>query len=130
MAQARRMTKQRSLILSELRKLTSHPTADEMYNIVRKKMPRISLGTVYRNLDLLAGDQEILKLEHAGFQKRFDGNIMPHQHVRCTHCGKVADVMPPVSVPEMPDAMAVPGFEVTSASLEFYGTCADCAKNM
>ena len=125
--QGSRMTRQRALILSELKSVYSHPTADEIYSMVRKKMPRISLGTVYRNLDLLAESNEVLKLEYAGFPKRFDGNTNDHQHVRCVHCGKVADVMPEVESPALPENMNVPGFTVMSARVEFFGVCKDCA---
>ena len=58
-----RMTHQRRLILDELKKLKTHPTADEIYVIVRKKMPRISLGTVYRNLEILSETGQIIKIE-------------------------------------------------------------------
>ena len=61
-----RMTRQRMVILEELRKVKTHPTADELYAMVRTRMPRISLGTVYRNLDFLTESKEILKLESAG----------------------------------------------------------------
>ena len=124
--QATRMTKQRALILEELRNTTSHPTADEIYAMVRAKMPRISLGTVYRNLELLAESDQILKLEYAGFQKRFDGNIHPHAHVRCERCGRVGDVMVHVPEVEIPADISVPGFELTSARMEFFGICKDC----
>ena len=60
-----RMTRQRMVILEELRKVKTHPTADELYAMVRTRMPRISLGTVYRNLDFLTESKEILKLESA-----------------------------------------------------------------
>ena len=82
-----RMTRQRAVILEELRKVKTHPTADELYSIVRERLPRISLGTVYRNLDFLADTGEIRRLEAAGTTKRFDGDISWHQHVRCIHCG-------------------------------------------
>ena len=75
-----RMARQRAVILEELRKLKSHPTADELYSIVRERLPRISLGTVYRNLDFLADSGEIRRLEAAGSTKRFDGDISNHQH--------------------------------------------------
>ena len=61
-----RMTRQRAVILEELRKVKTHPTADELYSIVRERLPRISLGTVYRNLDFLADTGEIRRLEAAG----------------------------------------------------------------
>lgn len=124
---ATRMTKQRATILAELRNLTSHPTADEIYSLVRQKLPRISLGTVYRNLELLTETREVLKLEYAGFQKRFDGNIHDHQHVRCIVCGKVADVEHLAETPQLPEDAQVPGFTVLSARVEFFGVCRDCA---
>lgn len=64
-----RMTRQRAVILEELRKTATHPTADELYSIVRRRLPRISLGTVYRNLDFLADSGEI----------RPSGNRRQHQ---------------------------------------------------
>ncbi|MDR1242393.1 MAG: transcriptional repressor [Deltaproteobacteria bacterium] len=123
------MTKQRAAILAELRALTSHPTACEIYALVRRKLPRISLGTVYRNLDTLAESNEILKLEYAGFQKRFDGNTGAHQHVRCLRCGKVADVDPEMEAPAVPDKLRVAGFTVQFARVEFFGFCAECRGN-
>ncbi len=125
--QSTRMTKQRALILDELRKTASHPTADEIYAVVRAKMPHISLGTVYRNLELLAEGKDVLKLEYAGFQKRFDGNTYPHAHVRCERCGRVADVMGEIPAQSLPDNVTAPGFKINSARLEFFGLCKDCA---
>jgi Fur family ferric uptake transcriptional regulator len=123
---ATRMTKQRAAILAELRALSSHPTACEIYALVRRKLPRISLGTVYRNLDILAESNEILKLEYAGFQKRFDGNTGAHQHVRCMRCGKVADVDPEMEAPAVPDNLRVSDFTVQFARIEFFGLCGEC----
>lgn len=121
-----RMTKQRTLILQELRKVFCHPTADEVYTMVRAHMPHISLGTVYRNLDVLSENNEVLKLEYAGFQKRFDGNPTPHSHIRCERCGKVADIPGEPTIPRMTADVKVDGFTVTSARLEFFGLCDDC----
>ena len=122
-----RMTKQRRIILDELRKVTSHPTADELYEIVRQRLPRISLGTVYRNLEVLSENGEVLKLESAGSQKRFDGDVSDHCHVRCVRCGRVGDVMGSVPLPTM--QVEAPGFTVTRASVEFYGVCDECGGN-
>ncbi|MEG1610040.1 MAG: transcriptional repressor [Bilophila sp.] len=121
-----RMTRQRMVILEELRKVKTHPTADELYAMVRLKMPRISLGTVYRNLDFLADSREILKLESAGSIRRFDGDVRPHQHVRCLVCGKVGDVMPPLPVPKV-DGIEVEGFTISAARVEYEGICDNCA---
>ena len=87
-----RMTKQRQVILEELRKVKTHPTADDMYQMLRKKMPKISLGTVYRNLEILSESGIIQKLDVGGTQKRFDGDISIHSHVRCVDCGRVGDI--------------------------------------
>lgn len=122
-----RMTRQRAVILEELRKVKSHPTADEVYSIVRERLPRISLGTVYRNLDFLAETGQILKLEAAGSTKRFDGEISWHQHVRCVHCGRIGDVMSPSPVPST-QHVTVPGFTITGTRLEYDGVCDTCAQ--
>ena len=88
-----RMTNQRRIILEELRKVDTHPTVDELYTIVKARMPHISLGTVYRNLDLLAEMGEVLKMDSAGNMRRFDGRVEPHRHVRC----HVSDAWPTCS---------------------------------
>ncbi len=126
MAQTR-MTRQRAVILEELRKVKTHPTVDEVYGMVREHLPRISLGTVYRNLDFLAETGAILKLEAAGNIKRFDGDTSWHQHVRCVHCGCIGDVMQPQVAPSV-DNVHVDGFIVTGARVEYDGVCSQCAK--
>lgn len=120
-----RMTRQRKIILEELRKLKTHPTADELYEAVRARLPRISLGTVYRNLDVLQENGEVLKLESAGSQKRFDGDISPHYHVRCLRCGRVGDVMAEVQDVDV-RGLRAPGFEITGGTIEFFGICDRC----
>ncbi len=123
-----RMTRQRAVILEELRKVKTHPTADEVYSIVRERLPRISLGTVYRNLDFLAATGEILKLESAGTTKRFDGDISWHQHVRCVKCGRIGDVMNTQPAPTV-DGMLVEGFtQILGARVEYDGICDECAQ--
>ena len=79
-----RLTPQRQVILEELAKVKTHPTANEVYDMVRKRLPRIGLGTVYRNLELMADNGMILKLEVGGSQKRFDATTNLHYHIRCT----------------------------------------------
>ena len=121
-----RNTRQREVILEELRNLSSHPTAAGLYEIVRRRLPRISLGTVYRNLELLAEMGAIQKLDLAGSQARFDGNVDRHHHVRCTGCGRVDDV------PGAPLDLArvkhndCSGYEFLGYRLEFVGICPDC----
>ncbi|QSH40471.1 transcriptional repressor [Lentisphaerota bacterium ZTH] len=122
-------TSQRRVILSELRKLKSHPTADDLYTIVREKLPQISLGTVYRNLDQMAAAGIIQKLELSGRQKRFDGNVEKHYHMRCPHCGAVKDVenerLADVEniLSDVLDELGADSFWI-----EFTGHCKDCNK--
>ena len=121
------MTKQRRMIVEELRKTTSHPTADWIYRKVRRRLPRISLGTVYRNLELLTEHGVIRTLETAGTQKRYDGNVREHYHVRCVQCGRIADlpVEPLESVKKVLN-LKVPDFTLTGLHLELFGLCSKC----
>lgn len=121
-----RMTTQRQVILEELRKLKSHPTAGELCHIVRQRLPRISLGTVYRNLEILSRSGVVLKLDVAGLEMRFDGTVDNHYHLRCLDCGRVVDVeMKPLQGLEH-TVGHYSGFEVLGHRLEFVGHCPDC----
>ncbi len=121
-----RETSQRRVILEELGKLTSHPTANEIYELVRKRLPRISLGTVYRNLELLSQSGLIQKLEMAGTQKRFDGTIGNHYHIRCIGCGRVDDLRLPAMKSIDDEAADLSDYEILWHKMEFGGFCPDC----
>lgn len=121
-----RMTNQRQVILDELKQLKSHPTAGELCQIVRKRLPRISLGTVYRNLDILSRTGIIQKLDVAGLEMRFDGDISDHYHLRCLGCGKVVDVeLEPMAGLESA-CQKHSDFKVMGHRLEFMGLCPTC----
>lgn len=120
-----RNTKQRTIILNKLREVKTHPTADEIFAMTREELPKISLGTVYRNLELLARQGDILCLENGGTQKRFDGNIMRHSHVRCAQCGRIGDIESPTPLPDIATAKAK-GFTLTGAQVVFEGVCDRC----
>jgi Fur family transcriptional regulator, peroxide stress response regulator len=125
----RRNTPQRTIIHEELRALTTHPTAAELFDKVRRRLPRISLGTVYRNLEVLHSDGHILKLEMAGAEARFDGNVHSHCHIRCTECGIVRDIdmeRPIDPVAEIGDPR---GFKVEGFKLKFLGLCPSCQES-
>jgi Fur family ferric uptake transcriptional regulator len=120
------MTRQRRVILNELRKANSHLTADEVYQMVRRKLPRISLGTVYRNLEVLSESGDIKKLELGGAQKLFDGKAEAHYHVRCVRCGRVDDVPGDLS-PIISDVFRdVSDYEIVGHQLVLTGLCPDC----
>lgn len=121
-----RMTRQRQVILEELRNTNLHPTADEVYELVRKRLPRISLGTVYRNLEILSGAGIIQKLEIGGTQKRFDGKPGNHYHVRCIRCGRAEDI-PVKSAAVIEDAFRdVCDYQITGHQLVLTGLCPKC----
>ena len=121
-----RSTKPRRIILDELKKVASHPTADEIYNIVRERLPRVSLGTVYRNLEIMGGSGLIMKLEVAGTQRRYDGITEPHYHIRCEICGKVDDIqIKPLGNIEREVRGATP-YDISGHRLEFRGRCPEC----
>ncbi len=123
---SRRNTRQRQVVLEELRKLTSHPTAAELYEITRRRLPKISLGTVYRNLELLVQTGVIRKLETSGQEARFEGKADRHYHVRCVHCGRVDDAQGLSDDPVKEIIKNVNGYEILGFRLEFVGVCAEC----
>jgi Fur family ferric uptake transcriptional regulator len=122
-----RMTTQRRIILEELIFLRSHPTAQEIHSVVRQRLPRISLGTVYRNLDLLCNQGLALKIAtEGGTQNRFDGNTAAHTHVHCRDCGILVD-LPDVPQSELEERAArESGFQILTHRLEFVGICPLC----
>lgn len=123
-----RVTSQRQVILEELQKNREHLTADELCTIVRKKMPRISLATVYRNLELLSEIGMIAKLEVSGRQKCFDGEVVAHDHVSCVQCHRVENVFLDGEKEDCPSHGVVDGYIITGRRLEFVGLCPECQK--
>jgi Fe2+ or Zn2+ uptake regulation protein len=121
-----RMTHQRRVILDEVRKVKTHPRADEVYERVRKRLPRISLGTVYRNLDILSGRGLIQKIAPLTNPMRFDGETKNHYHVRCIHCGRVEDAsVGPME--DLEDAVSeLSDYRILGHRLEFVGCCPQC----
>lgn len=126
-----RQTEQRSLILEELKecaRIGHHPGADEVYVRVKKRLPRISLATVYRNLELLAGNGAIKRLDMGERHMRFDGIVEPHCHFRCTRCGHVEDLPFAVPLPPLdPRHPWVRARRIEGGQPEYFGLCPDCA---
>lgn len=123
-----RNTIQRMMILDIIRNIHIHPTADEIYRLVAAVYPRISKGTVYRNLNLLAEQGELLRLELPNVPDRFDAHTAPHYHFRCRHCGRLFDVdMPYIPhLESLPNEM--PGFQFEGHELIFTGVCPACSQ--
>lgn len=123
-----RMTNQREVILRELKASKKHLTADELYELVKKDMPRISLATVYRNLEILSEAGMIQKLEISGRQKRFDYIVEEHDHIYCLKCHRVDNLTLIHKIgKEVLDQVS--NYQVTGYRLEFAGICPECKKN-
>lgn len=123
-----KFSKQRQAIIDYLCSTTEHPTAETVYTNVRISYPNVSLGTVYRNLNLLAEEGEILRLTCGDGSDRFDGNPKPHYHFLCTSCGRVLDLV--MESLNHIDILAAAGFAGTieGHTVLFHGKCPVCKK--
>lgn len=124
----RRNTVQREIVLKAVRRLHTHATADEVYSEVRSDFPTVGRGTVYRNLNVLAEEGKIRKIEVPGEADRFDFTVTEHYHVKCTVCKKLFDVdMEPV--PDLIDKIKDShGMQFIRYDVMFTGVCPGCQK--
>ncbi len=120
-----RQSNRRDAILKVLRENRTHPTADEVYCLVREQYPNVSLGTVYRNLKYFVQQGLVNTLETTDACLHYDGDTEEHCHFICEKCGKIIDVFESV---EPPCKLNEYGVSVTSSKAVFYGVCADCNK--
>ena len=125
MGTLRRNSRQRMLVYDAVKASHEHPNAEEVYQVVKQQLPDISLGTVYRNLNLLADAGEILSIKTPG-GSRFDRTIEPHAHIICTSCSRVIDVPLPFDAQLDAKASEQIGWHVTSHHTIFEGLCPDC----
>ena len=123
----RRNTIQRQLVMQAVQGL-DHPDAEEVYENVSREHPNVSKGTVYRNLNVLAAQGEILKVETGDGADKFDFRTDQHYHLRCRVCGKIFDAQ---MLPIAPERFLgdTHGFTVERHNLEFIGTCSECNKS-
>lgn len=122
-----RYSRQRELILQQVQSRCDHPTADDIYTAVRDECPTLSLGTVYRNLNCLVEQGDILRVTVPGKADRFDRDTHPHGHLCCRGCGRVLDV--PVNAAALESIWSqYQGARVEEYALSLYGLCADCAQ--
>ncbi len=121
-----RTTKQKTLLLSTLQSVKTHPTAEQMHKILADIMPGISLGTVYRNLNRLAELGTIRRISVNNSPDRYDGDTSPHHHICCSKCGEFLDYFGDYD--KSLDAVigAKSGFEIERHETVFYGTCPNC----
>ena len=118
-----RITSQKKIILDYLKKTTTHPSAEEIYLAVRKKLPRISLGTAYRVLKNLKEKGEIREIPHD--VSRYDGNISPHSHFICEKCQNIFDIFEEYNILKH---KRIKVGKIKNYQVFFYGTCKKCRK--
>ena len=121
-----RSTKQRQAVKEAVCRLGSHPSADAVYEEVRREIPGISLGTVYRNLRLLLEAGEIGLIDSAGAASRYDASTQEHYHFRCERCGRLLDVDIPIEHGLDRTVEKMTGLRVRCHVMEFRGLCYDC----
>ena len=124
----KRNTQQRTVILGILSVHKDHPTAEELYNEVRGQLPRVSLGTVYRNLDLLARKGDVRRIDNGIGPSRFDPVTDNHPHFRCPGCNRVFDMPEELSVDRLIDVETLKrsGFGTDGLILELRKRCGSC----
>ncbi len=125
-AAGHRHTTQRAAIYSFLRRVTTHPTADEIFTQVREVLPDISLATVYKALEAFVEAGIAQKLALGGGPARYDGRVEDHDHIRCLKCGIVRDVVGSHDNDMIRCLSSDEGFEIIDYRLELIGYCPNC----
>ena len=120
----KRYSRQRELIYEALRQTEQHPTAEMIYQWLKPANPSLSLGTVYRNLNLLADEGAIRRMAFPG--ERYDAKTMPHPHFCCDQCGAVYDLHLPYDAELDRQALLASGHDVTGHEVVFHGICTKC----
>ena len=128
---ALKYSRQRESIKKYLASTTEHPTADMVYLHIKEEFPNISLGTVYRNLNLLSDIGEAIKITTPDGGDRFDGNVVPHNHFYCKGCRRVLDLKMDMTPLKELNASAQQTFDglIESSSVLFFGKCQNCLKH-
>ena len=118
------VTHQRLAVFRALLESESHPDADAIHKSLREAYPTLSLGTVYKTLEMLVGLGLVREVGAPGSRKRFDANRHPHHHLWCTHCHRLRDVeLDGAAAVDLPKGL---DFTVTDVTVQFNGICSDC----
>lgn len=121
-------SKQRELILEYVNNSCEHPTADMVYNEIKKKIPNISLGTVYRNLNQLSENKLLRRIAMPGTKDRFDKCIIEHSHMYCQNCQEIIDIDKSIIEDINLLIESKTRNKVISNNLVLVGICHDCLK--
>jgi Fe2+ or Zn2+ uptake regulation protein len=127
-ARGNRITAQREAILAIIRQHEGHLSADEICDLARRKVPRLSLSTVYRTLDLLKGMDLISELQLAGDHSRYEAQSPEHQHLVCLSCGRVVEFQCGHCRAVHQRLASEHGFSITGGRVEIFGYCEECAR--
>ncbi len=125
-----RKSKLRQQIYDLIKKSENHPTAQWLYNTLKVKISSLSLGTVYRNLNILIEQGLVFKLSLGDNSDRFDARMESHNHLICEKCGTVEDIFFPGMCEAYNAALKSKKFIVTRHKIDFYGTCVNCRENL
>lgn len=120
------MTRQRVAVYDYLSSVEHHPTAEEVFLNVKSKVPKISLATVYKNLEALVACEAISKLSYGDSSARYDIRTDHHYHTRCLSCGRMWDLEAAHGTSALEQVKPQPGFTVSDFRLELLGLCRDC----
>ncbi|MBN1797117.1 MAG: transcriptional repressor [Spirochaetales bacterium] len=123
-----RRSKQREVILRLLQSTESHPTASWIYDKLKSEFPHLSLGTVYRNLNILSEQGLIKKIDCGSTFDRFEANNHPHYHFICEQCNSVFDLKTPIMNNLEDQLSGLHNFTIHSHMIEFFGVCEACKK--
>lgn len=128
---ATKQFRKRNAILTYLRSVTNHPSAETVFTELKQEIPDLSMGTVYRNLNLFKQQGLAVIVATVKGVERFDGNTDPHVHFICTECDAVIDLMD-MEVPESLKKIAQNccGGNVTDCQLTFTGQCKTCNEKL
>jgi Fur family peroxide stress response transcriptional regulator len=119
-------TQQRAAVFDYLSSVSHHPTAEEIFLAVKRRLPKISLATVYKNLESLVACGAISRLTYGDGSARYDIRTDHHYHMRCLKCGKVSDLEPGEGSKLLKRIKPQAGFEVIDYRLELLGYCRKC----
>ena len=121
-------TRQRAAVFDYLSRVEHHPTAEEVFFAVKAKLPKISLATVYKNLEALVNCGAASKLTYGDGSARYDIRTDHHYHTRCLQCGSVADLEAAEGRKLLSRIKPQSGFEVKDYRLELLGHCRACRR--
>lgn len=130
MGGVKKYSRKREALLEKIRATSTHPTADWIYEEVKKDIPDLSLGTVYRNLAVFKDEGLIISVGVVDGQERFDANTKEHTHFICLDCGAVIDINADVGPALNKSVEDLNGLDIMYRQLTFYGKCSKCSDKL